>query len=337
MNKNETGYSTPEEISNIFNEHFVSIADNIIENNVSDPDLTQLKDYVRLLKAIKKNSADFSIPALSDRAVFELIESLPSNVATGLDGISSHLLKLIALAIAPSLAKLLNSSITNGICPAQHKLARITPIHKQGNKSDVDIYRPISVLPVISKILEKHVCKNLMAYLTKHSLLYKCQSGFCANHSCETILIKLTDEWLEAMDKGLFTGVVMIDLRKAFDLVDHKLLLKKHQVCGFNTNSLKWFRSYLNRRYQKVCIDGKLSEPSLIPSGVPQGSILVPIMFLLFINDLPLELKNDIGIYADDSILYASGSTLNEVEEKLKPDLEEASKWAKKNKMRMHQ
>ena len=132
LNKDGTSYSTPEEISNIFNvEHFVSIADNIIENNVSDPDLTKLKDYVRLLKA--KNSADFSIPALSDRTVLELIESLPSNVATGLDGISSHLLKLIALAIAPSLAKLLNCSIINGICPAQLKLARITPIHKQGN------------------------------------------------------------------------------------------------------------------------------------------------------------------------------------------------------------
>ena len=125
LNKDGTSYSTPEEISNIFNvEHFVSIADNIIENNnVSDPDLTKLKDYVRLL----------SIPALSDRTVLELIESLPSNVATGLDGISSHLLKLIALAIAPSLAKLLNCSIINGICPAQLKLARITPIHKQGN------------------------------------------------------------------------------------------------------------------------------------------------------------------------------------------------------------
>ena len=252
-----------------------------------------MKDYVRLLKV--KKSAHFSIPALSDRAVLELIESLPSNVATGLDGISSHLLKLIAPAIAPSFAKLLNCSIINGICPAQLKLARITPIHKQGNKLDVDNYRPVSVLPVISKILEKHVCKNHMAYLTKHSLLYKCQSGFRANHSCGTSLIKLTDEWLEAMDNGLFTGVVMIDLRKVFDVVDHELLLKKLQVYGFNTNSLKWFRSYLNGRYQKVGIDGKLSEPRLIHSGVPQGSILGPIMFLLFINDLPLELKNDIG------------------------------------------
>ena len=159
----------------------LSLTTSLKNNNVSDPDLINLKDYVRLLKA--KNSADFSIPTLSDRAVLELIESLPSNAATGLDGIGFHLLKLTVPAVVPSLAKLLHCSTTDGICPAQFKLARITPIHKQGNKSDVDDYRPISVLPVISKILEKHVCKNLMAYLTKHSLLCKCQSGFRTNHS----------------------------------------------------------------------------------------------------------------------------------------------------------
>ena len=169
--------------------------------------------------------------------------------------------------------------------------------------------------------MEKHVCKHFIAFLTNNDLLYKCQSGFRANHSCEIIFVKTTDEWLEAMDKGLFTGVVMIDLRKAFDVVDHKLLLKKLQVYGLNTTSLKWFQSYLSGRYQNLCVDGKLSEPLGIHSGVPQGSILGPALFLLFINDLHLVLKNNIGIYADDSTLYASAPTLAEVEEKIRPDI----------------
>ena len=137
------------------------------------------------------------------------------------------------------------------------------------------------------------------------------------------------------MDKGLFTGAVMIDLRKAFDVVDRKLLLKKVQVYDLNTNSLKWFQSYLSGRYQKVCVEGKLSEPLGIHSGVPQGSILGPALFLLSINDLPLVLKNNIGIYADDSTVYASAPSLAEVEEKIKPDIDAVSMWAKENKMKI--
>ena len=138
------------------------------------------------------------------------------------------------------------------------------------------------------------------------------------------------------MDKGLFTGVVMIDLRKAFDVVNHKLLVKKLQIYGLNSNSLKWFESYLSGRYEKVCVDGKLSEQLSIQSGVPQGSILGPALFLLFINDLPLVLKKNIGIYADDSTFYESEPTLADVEEKIRPDIDAVSKWAKENKMKMH-
>ena len=138
------------------------------------------------------------------------------------------------------------------------------------------------------------------------------------------------------MDKGLFTGVVMIDLRKAFDVVDHKLLLKKRQVYCLNTNFLKWFQSYLGPRYKKVCVEGKLSGPLRIHSGVPQGSILGPAFFLIFINDLPLVLKNNIDIFADDSTLYAPAPASAEVEEKTRPDIDAASMWAKENKMKMH-
>ena len=156
LEKNGTRYTSAEDMSNLLNEHFVSIADNIIEhNNGVDPDFSTLKEFNRCHKP--ENSPEFSIPVLTETEVMDLINSLPSGVATGLDRISSKLLKLIALAIVPNLAKVLNYSIKNGICPAQLKLARVTPIYKQGKKADVENYRPISVLPVLSKILEKHL------------------------------------------------------------------------------------------------------------------------------------------------------------------------------------
>jgi hypothetical protein len=161
--------------------------------------------------------------------------------------------------------------------------------------------------------------------------------SFHTNHSCETILLKLTDDWLEAMDKGLFTRVVMIDLRKAFDVVDHAFLLRKLEIYGLDFKTLKLLQSYLDGRSQKVCIDGMLSKPLLIESGVPHGSILGPALFLIFPNDLPLTLANNIGLYADDSTLYTSDSTIPEVEEKLKPDLIDVSTWVKDNKMKLHQ
>lgn len=151
--------------------------DNTINDSINtEPDLTSLVDFVNRKKA--GNSADFSIHTISEREVLEIIKSLPSNVATGLDGISSPLLKLIAPAVAPSLAKVINCSIINSICPAQLKLARVTSIYKQESKTDPDNYKPISVLPVISKILEKHVCKHLAL---NTSLLFSLITIYCTN------------------------------------------------------------------------------------------------------------------------------------------------------------
>ena len=165
----------------IFNEHFISIADNIIDNTINtEPDLTSFVDFVNRKKSWQLRWFQYTHNFRTQS--FRNHQITPIKCLTGLDGISSSLLKLIAPAVAPSLAKVINCSIINSICPAQLKLARVTPIYKQGSKTDLDNYRPISVLPVISKLLEKHVCKHFIAFLTNHNLLYKCQSGFRANH-----------------------------------------------------------------------------------------------------------------------------------------------------------
>ena len=225
------------------------------------------------------------------------MNSIPGNVATGLNGISAPLPKLIAPAILDSLVKVLNCSIKSSTCPLTLKLARVTPIHKSGSFSDPNNFRPISVLPIISKLLEKHVSGHLMNYLREFKLLISTQSGFRSLHSTESILIKMTDDWLEAMDKGKLTGVIFIDLRKAFDLVNHELLLAKLRIYGFSPSTLRWFRSYLNDRHQQVSLNGELSERECLACGVPQGSILGPTLFLLFINDLPLSWESENAVY----------------------------------------
>ena len=142
----------------------------------------------------------------------------------------------------------------------------------------------------------------------------------------------------ECMANDLFTGAVFIDLRKAFDTVDHDLLIKRLHVYGMDPNTINWFQSYLNGRYQQVCVGGHLSDPLLIASGVPQGSIIGPVLFLLFVNDFPLFTENNVDLYANDTTIYTSDPSVLNIEEKLEShsDILRAVKWSKENKMKIH-
>ena len=181
--------------------------------------------------------------------------------------------------------------------------------------------RAISVLPIISKLLERHICTHLMLYLRSFNLIVSTQSGFRPLHSTESILIKMTDEWLEAMNQGLCTGAIFLDLRKAFDVVNHDLLVAKLQMYGCFLSALLWFKA--------TCLTldsvSTLQEPYLILKywvlEFLRGSIFGPVFFLLFINDLPLIWKNSNGLFADDATFYVSASTVTDVEVQLQRDL----------------
>ena len=190
-----------------FNKHFVSIAWSLVDNNQpATPDISHIESFVN---DRKPSTANFDIPPLDVNSLDKLIKSLPTNVATGLDGISAPLLKLISPAILESNAKKalyvryswkshqgFNCGIQSGICPSALKLARVTPVHKSGPASDPNNFRPISVLPIISKLLERHICTHLMLYLRSFNLIVSTQPGFCPHHSTESILIKMTDDRL---------------------------------------------------------------------------------------------------------------------------------------------
>ena len=192
----------------------------------------------------------FNIPQITEKDILEFINKLPTNKSTGHDGLSARVLKLIAPALKTPLMEMMNIIIDSSVFPSVWKTAQIALFHEDGPRDDVNNYRPIAVLPVLSKILEIHVTKSLTNYLNENNLIFKYQSAFRENHSTETALIKLTDELLFNMDNDKVTGMISIDFKKAFDLVNHETLLQKLQMYGLSDSAVKWFHSYLSDRQQ---------------------------------------------------------------------------------------
>ena len=253
-----------------------------------------------------------------------------------MDSIGPRLLKIAPNVLTPGITYMINKSLASGVFPGIWKHAKVNPIFKAGSKDDVNNYRPISILPTLSKIIEKWIQIKLMSYLNKHTLLHENQSGFRKNHSTESALILMTDTWLKAINEGKLVGCAMIDFRKAFDLVDHQLLLKKLRIYQFSDMSLSWFKSYLSNRTQQVVINDCSSVNGDVLCGVPQGSILGPLLFLLFINDLPLSLNDSaisVDLYADDTTLYSSASDKTSLETNLQNVLDLVHIWCLENGM----
>ena len=272
----------------------------------------------------------FNIPLITVQETQKFIDNLSSSKATGADEISVKVLKLVSPVFVQPLTRLINLSIRSGCFPTIRKMARVTPLFKDGAQDCRDNFRPISVLSILSKVCEKHVAASFVDYLVKNGLLYELQSAFRAGHSTESALISLTDQILFNLDEDKLSGMVFVDFRKAFDVDDHQLLLTKLRLYRVSDPSLLWFESYLSGRQQFVSIDGQGSDSLLIKQGVPQGSVLGPALFLLFVNDIPLHLTNSTeDIYADDTHF----SDLCSMTQGLNSDLDAAQRWASCNKM----
>ena len=243
--------------------------------------------------------------------------------AVGLDKISGIDLKASLPVILPVLVDMINDSFTDGIFPDSLKLARVIPIFKSGNKSDVDNYRAISILSIFSKIFEKAYFDRLFSFLSKYNILYDKQFGFRPGRSTIDALSELTEKIRDANDMDF--SCVFLDLRKAFDTINHEILLEKIERYGVRGVAWKWIKSYLTNRQQVVVINGISSERRAIECGVPQGSILGPLLFLIYINDLPNTSSIlEYYTFADDTAsVYqkkkSDTSTLNRELENLPP------------------
>ena len=214
--------------------------------------------------------------------------------------------------------------------------ARVIPLYKKNSKLEPGNYRPVFILSTPSKILERAVHIQLEIYLKENDLFYKFQSGFRTSFSTDTCLTYLTDYTRHGMDNGLYTCMIMIDLKNAFDTVNHSLLSDKLQAVGLNNVSVSWFDSYLTNRTQKVDINGTFSKPGMVPCGVPQGSILGPLLFLIYVNNMESAEKCKLILYAEGSALLVSGKDVKVIQETLGKELCALSSWLVDNTLYLH-
>ncbi len=254
----------PKDIAETFNSHFASVGEKLAFD--IPPSAVKPEVYVEPAQTI------FSMRSPTVNAVFKKLQAINERKAAGLDKIPCKLLKIAAEVIAPSLTQIFDKTIRTNIFPDDWKLARVTPIFKKGKKDDMDNYRPISVISVVAKIFEKLIFEQLYEYLNNNNLIAASQSGFRPLHSTLTALMEATDKWSINIDNGLLNGVIFIDLKKAFDTIDHTILLQKLQMYGVDQNGIKFFESYLSNRSQRCCVNGELSDAVKITCGVPQGS-----------------------------------------------------------------
>ena len=321
------------DISNLFNKFFTNIGSKLaasISNVKIDP-----MDYVK--KCFPSQRCVFKFKSVTEYEVLKLIKGLPNGKATGIDNYQVKLIKLSAPEISKSLTYLFNFSLSQGKFPSDWKLARISPIFKKGPKTDPGNYRPVSILPVISKFMERIVFNQFYTYLNENKLLRVEQSGFRKRHSCQSSLHRLHEQLYKELNEGKVVGLIALDLRKAFDTVNHRIMLKKMKYYGVSDIEHTWFKSYLENRFQVCSVFSNISEPERITCGVPQGSILGPLMFLLYVNDMPACFeKCHVNLYADDTAFYVADSNIRTVNTILQDELQLAYKWLCCNKLSLH-
>ena len=301
---NEVDIFDKRKIANEFNTFFTNIGSKLA-SKIQNASRT-FESYINKPDSIMKTK-QLSMNELKD-AFF----SLKINKSPGYDDISFNVVKKCFSSLCEPMKYMFNLSIEKGIFPDDLKIAKVTPIYKADDKSNLSNYRPISVLSCFSKILERIMYNRLYQYLTENKILYPKQFGFQTGHSTEHAIVQLVDQILESFEYNKYTLGVFIDLSKAFDTVDHSILLKKLELYGVTNRNHSWFKNYLSNRKQFIQInDEEKTELETITCGVPQGSILGPLLFLLYVNDL----KNasnllDTIMYADDTNLFLTHKDL---------------------------
>ena len=337
------------EIAEIMNTYFSEIVKNLdiegykvnndhdfISNDFISNILFKYKDHPSILK-IKEYviyEEKFNFCSKNDSEIVTEINSLNANKPTTFNNIPTKILVDTCDISSPFITKIYNNSILQTKFPLGLKLADVTPVHKKDDRTDKINYRPISILPAISKIFERFMYEQISTYIGKHLSPYLC--GFRKGHSTQHCLSVMLERWKSALDKNKIAGALLTDLSKAFDCLNHELLIAKLDAYGFSHTALAFLYSYLSDRKQRTKINNTLSSWSNITTGVPQGSILGPLLFNVYINDIFYFVNGNIANYADDNTPYAIEKNVDSLIQILENNALELRTWFHDNYLKMN-
>ena len=328
--KTEKGIiSDPFAIGNEFNEFYTSVSSKLVS-------IIKTKYFFHKFLDPKQPDSMFLQPT-NNSEIEKIIKSLGSNKSSDIYGMSPKLLKILFPAISETLSNIFNESFALGIFPDHMKLTMITPIFKGGSKFDISNYRPVSVLSIISKVLEKLMLARLIKYLGKSKKIYEHQFRFQKNRSTTLAVLDLSTRITNALDSGNYAASVFLDFAKAFDTINHQILLRKLENYSIRGPAKDWFESYLRNRHQIVKIGDTLSDEMQIVCGVPQGSILGPILFLLYISDIKNSSKMlKFFLYTDDTNTLLISKSIQELECIYNKELSYVTDWLNANKLTLN-
>ena len=329
--QNKSLVSDPSEIVQIFNEYFVSVGPKLASKIA-----TGKKTFSSYLENAMLNSV--YLKPTTEEEISKIISNLNVKKATGPNSVPIFVLKDNKNILSSPISQLINQSFDEGMFPDLCKIAEVIPVHKKGDSTTASNYRPISLLSVFSKIFEKCMYTRLYEFLEKHQLIYNRQFGFRAHHSTSHALCSLIELIKTYLDDGNFVCGIFIDLQKAFDTVDHEILMQKLWHYGIRGTAHEWLKSFLTKRKQYVCLNGFKSQCGEIKCGVPQGSTLGPLLFLIYINDLNnIFQKSIVHHFADDTNLLYANKKIATIENVMNSELKHLVEWLKANRLSLNE